>query len=112
MQHSLNDFRKVHDKPIVFVWNGIQSLYCKEHCWSMAREDRVYHTPEHLLKDWKEIVLGCTYCGEHIHDLARKIMFEVIESNLIYKSIVLESEDLAYGYVIHDSKFFLTIRGK
>jgi hypothetical protein len=112
MDHVINDYRKANGKEIIWAWDGLVSHFCKEHCWAMAREGHIYHAADYYLGPWKEAVLECSYNGEHIRDLARKIMFEWINSSEGHRDIVLNSEDLAFAYIIHDWKLYLCIRGK
>lgn len=112
MQHTINEYRRANGKPIIFIWDGLMSSFCKEHCWAMAREGYIYHAPDYYLNGWSEVVYECSYNGEDINGMARRIIFEHLNDSPGHRRILLESTEMAYAFVINNWKLYLTIRGK
>jgi hypothetical protein len=111
MIHAINDYRKSQGKDIIWAWDGLVSHFCREHCWAMAREGKLYHAPDYYLGDWAEAIVKHSYNGEDVHQLGKKIMFDIIHNSPGHRDIVLKDE-LAVAYVINDWNLYLCVRGK
>lgn len=109
---SIEQFRRQHNVHNTPIWNGLVSQYCKEHCWAMARAGDLYHAPAYFLNGWAEAVGMMTYQGEEGHNMCARLVWDVIGTSEDHKRVLLASNELAYGLIIHHYNFYLTIRGK
>jgi hypothetical protein len=78
----------------------------------MARAGNIYHAPDYFLNGWREAVAMMSYTGEEGHELCAKIIWDVIGTSKPHTEVLLRSSELAYGLVLHNYKWYLTIRGK
>lgn len=112
MMSAIENYRKYRGVQSMVYWDGLMSQHCKEHCWAMARESKLYHTPEYYLGDWKEAIAMSSYSGEEGHSLCAKLIFDVLGSSPEHSKILVESNELAFGLILHNYIWYLTIRGR
>ena len=93
------------------MWNGLVSQYCKEHCWAMARAGDIFHAPAHYLNGWHEAVAMMSYTGEEGHGMCAKFIWDVLGTSEPHRNVLLCSNELAYAIVLHNYRWYLTIRG-
>jgi hypothetical protein len=106
----INEYRKNNGKEHIFAWDPVENDYCLTHCYYMAWNSRFEHTPEYFLKGKAEAIALC-YFQYNNETTMRHLVYEVIDKSKEHKDIVLNYENLAYGFYIYNNKSFLTIRG-
>jgi len=106
----LNEYRKVNGKEHVFCWNPVENDYCLSHCHYMAWNNQFEHAPENLLKGRAEAIVFCDFQYDNEITI-RHLIYECIDKSQKHKDIVLNYENLAYGFYIYNNKAYLVIRG-
>ena len=108
----INDYRSANGRGWVNHWDCVVSDYCKEHCWAMVRQDKLFHAPTHYLNGWSEAVARCSRGGESWQELEYKIIYEVLGQSRPHAEIVLNSSRMAYGIAEMQGLVWVTIRGQ
>jgi len=106
----INEYRKANGKEYIFVWNPVENDYCMEHCLYMAKLQCFEHAPEHLRKGKAEAIAKCGFIIDNFTTV-RYLIFNVINESQKHKDVVLNYENLAYGFYIHNYTAYLVIRG-
>ena len=106
----INEFRNKNGKERIFCWNPVENGHCFQHCLYMANHGYLIHAPEVFRKDKAEaIAISCFM--EDNEKTIRYLLYECIGRSQEHKDIVLNYDNLAYGFYLHDYTAFLTIRG-
>lgn len=106
----LNEYRQNNGKDHIFSWNPVENGYCQAHCHYMAWNNKFEHASEELLKGKVEAIASCDF--QYNNELTIKhLIYECIDKSQGHRDIVLNYENLAYGFYIYNGKAFLTIRG-
>ena len=106
----LNEYRSINGKQRIFSWNPVENDYCLAHCHYMAWNNKFEHTSDDLLKGKAEAIAFCDF--QYSNEVTiRHLIYEVIDKSEEHMNIVLNSENLAYGFYIYNGKAYLTIRG-
>jgi hypothetical protein len=106
----INEFREKNNKERIFAWNPIENDYCFQHCLYMARQSYLVHAPEFFRKNKAEAVAVCTFMEDNEKTI-RYLLYECIGKSQEHRDVVLNYDNLAYGFYIYDYTAFLTIRG-
>ena len=112
MIEAIENFRKHNGVHDFISWNGLQSHYCNEHCWAMARAGDIYHAPAHYLNGWREAVAMMSYSGEDGHATKGQLIYDILGTSELHRKILLECSELAYGLILHHYRWYLTVRGR
>jgi len=112
MQSAINDYRRARGKGAIQWFDGLVSHYCTEHCWAMARAGHLYHAENHYLNGWGEAIFMADYNGEDIYSYGKQILFGCFDLSPGHRGIVLDSNELAFGYIVHDWKIWICVRGR
>ena len=106
-----NEFRQINGKEPVRNWNRVLDDHCLSHVLAMLNLGNLYHTPEHYLKDYSEIVACCDF-RNNWGETFRYLIYEVIGNSPDHREVLLESQEIGYGIMSDKNKVFITIRGR
>lgn len=107
----INEYRRQNNREPVRYWNRILDDYCLAHSVAMFNNRDLYHAPDCYLKDYAEII-GCYDFIDTVLNTFRFMLSDTDKKYPEHKKILLESQEMGYGYITHDGKFYITIRGK
>lgn len=106
----INEYRKNNGKEHIFCWDPVENDYCQAHSNYMAWNNHFEHAPEYLLKGKAEAIAFC-YFFYNNEITMKHLIYECIDKSEGHKNIVLNYENLAYGFYIYQNQAYLTIRG-
>jgi len=108
MISTINSYRGNCCKQPVEI-DGQQNQWCTNHCWEMARQNKIFHAIPEYLNSWSEIVAECWQYSSW--STVEKTLIELIDSSPDHKRIILNSNRIGYGIIAFNKKVYLTIRG-
>lgn len=106
----VNEFREANGKGRILGWSSIENDHCLQHCVYMAGAGYLDHAPRHFLKDKAETIAMCNFRSS-VETTVRYLICEVIASSKEHRDVVLNYDNLSYGFYLYDYTAYLTIRG-
>ena len=106
----INKFREENGKEKISYWNLTENDNCFQHCLYMANRGYLIHALEAFRKDKAEVITTCSFM-ETFEKTMRYLIYECINKSEEHRDIVLNYENLAYGFYMYNYAAYLTIRG-
>ena len=108
MIDCINKYRHHNGRDAVRSHNLVVSDYCMSHCIAMANCGDIYHTPACYVGDWREAVGMISY-NDYWQD---QMVFDVFGSSDAHKSVLLDSNEIAYASLTDNWRVYTCIRGR
>lgn len=105
----INEYRRKNGRENIFCWNPVENDNCMQHCLYMVRLDRFEHSPEYLRPGKAEAIASCSFIYDTVNTMG--LLLAIIDGCQDHRNIVLNYNNLAYGFCVHNYMAYLVIRG-
>lgn len=108
---AINDFRRENGVGPVEVWNDVLSENCFKHTQAMIQRGELYHAPSYYLEDYGEAVGGYPALDSEENTL-RSLIFVTFAQKPKHRDLLLNANEMGFGYIFNEHGLIMTIRGR
>ena len=110
IENIINEFREKYQSSRIRFWYPAENDYALEHCYYMAKINDLVHSPSYYRFNKEEIIASCFFMWNTLETL-RYLFFNIIDKCQEHKNVLLNFDNISYGFFIHNNVAYLTIRG-
>ena len=110
MVDIINKFRRKNGKDNILCWNPVENDYCLQHCMHMSRTRKLEHASDYLRSGKAEAVASCVFLDD-MENTIKHLIYGCIGNSSEHRKVILDYDNLSYGFMLHDYVAYITIRG-